>query len=1439
MDQKLLNALNNLSDSLSEIADALSDSSSAQSDVAKSLSSGDFVSTIKEIKIGLEDLKKTSIELSSKQDTIIALCKENNENVSKRFESNEKMMKNQQQSITALGKQRSGDKKSEFEKAGGDKKQESMIKKGVTMILLIAVAVLAIGMAFKLVGKIDFLSVIGLGISMFVIAQAFAKIGALKLTLKEAAIAAASMVMMSIAVTVSSWILSLIVPISMNKLLTGIAITAMFLVMGPSMVKLIEVLSPAAKGVGKMKGADVGGVSWGDLAKVTVLLIAISVAVTVSSWILQFISPIGIAQLFTGIAIVTMFAIMSPHIQSLIKSISPVAKYAGGSIGGTSWGDILKVVIILIAMSFAITVSSWVLQYISPIGIAQLLTGIAITAMFHVAGPSFAKMVRNISIFRVSWMDILKATVLLIGLSMAVTVSSWILKYISPIGIAQLLTGIAITAMFYIAGPVFAKIVAIVSLLNVTWMDIIKTTAILIGLSIAVTVSSWILSFISPMGLMQMITGVVIVAMFWVMSKFLPDVAIGLALVDKILGKGKLWLIPVVFIAISAAIMVSSLLLSVSAELSWKQMLGTLLIGLIFAGLSYVMPEMAAGLVMMDKMLGKGKMWLIPVVYLAISVAIMLSSHVLSMMADLSIMTMLKILAFSVVMTASVILLGVAALVLAKIGLTNIIKGSASMVILATSILVTSLLLNNGSYNKFPSTEWVLHTALAIGVFGGLSFLLMKIGGLTTYIKGSLAIVLLATTMMVSSHIIAMGDYGNYPSAKWATGVGASLLGFGLAAIGLGLAMMFDGGLTLLLGSVAVLGVALTLVGVSHIIAKGNYSKYPSMSWIGGVGLSMTGFTLAMITLGGLIVGSFGLGAVALAAGSAAVLSVARTMVKTSFILQRGKWTGGPSKEWSEGVSIALGAFMPVYDMLLDSNAIWGSITGSKGVTPQKFGKAIEAITKSIVLAAIILGSFPGVWKGGPSKEWSEGVGTAIGAFAPVYDMMTASKSIMSSITGSKGITPEKFSDAIKTVSMGIISAGFIFAISPGIWKNGPTKAWGEGVGKSISAFLPIYDMMTSSNSLWSSISGGKAGSVTNFVKAIKMISHGIVAAGYVFKKSPDLWKSGPTKEWATGVGSSISAFTPVFKIVSEEDFWGKLKGAIQGIKSISKTIVSVGFIFAKYKGGWASYPSVKWAEGVSASILSFTNLMTVIGNTPFKKSTSYLAVTAAKRIVDIARVFQKDSELLNKSINPDFMKGVEPNIMYYIKLANALNKETGIDKKIKNMSAGNLIGNVANGLLSLAVAYDRLAKSITKFGTSLKGLDQNKINSFRTLTANLAVLSALNSKMFDNMLTVLESRSSVFSKLLQAQVSGNKPSKGVSSGPVFKGAGPKNKDGKVEPFKSKYGNDRNEQMDSLIDRMGYLISLFDDRSQFDEFITKKMKETKKSSVGKSDEESV
>jgi len=83
------------------------------------------------------------------------------------------------------------------------------LKKGIGTILLIAGAVLAIGMAFKLVGKVDFLSVISLSLAMTLVSIAFEKIGKLKLTMEQTAITAGSLVIMSIAIAISSLVLLL------------------------------------------------------------------------------------------------------------------------------------------------------------------------------------------------------------------------------------------------------------------------------------------------------------------------------------------------------------------------------------------------------------------------------------------------------------------------------------------------------------------------------------------------------------------------------------------------------------------------------------------------------------------------------------------------------------------------------------------------------------------------------------------------------------------------------------------------------------------------------------------------------------------------------------------------------------------------------------------------------------------------------------------------------------------------------------------------------------------------------------------------------------------------------------------------------------------------------------------------------------------------------
>ena len=177
MDKQLLQALDNLSYGLEVLVEALKQKG-AKSDTGKTLQSGNFDKSLESITVELKSIKKDTQEILKNQQTIISLQKQKND-----------------------------DKKSgAVEDASGPKK-ESQIKKGVSTILLIAVAVLAIGLAFKLVGKIDFLSVIALGAAIYLVSMAFEKVAKLKMSIKDAAITSATMVLMAMGVTLSSWIL--------------------------------------------------------------------------------------------------------------------------------------------------------------------------------------------------------------------------------------------------------------------------------------------------------------------------------------------------------------------------------------------------------------------------------------------------------------------------------------------------------------------------------------------------------------------------------------------------------------------------------------------------------------------------------------------------------------------------------------------------------------------------------------------------------------------------------------------------------------------------------------------------------------------------------------------------------------------------------------------------------------------------------------------------------------------------------------------------------------------------------------------------------------------------------------------------------------------------------------------------------------------------------
>jgi len=1036
MDKKLLDALNNLSVALEDIADILAKKQSTSSTGA-ALESGDLSKNLKEIDAGIKSIKADTQEILKGQKTILEMSRKN---------STDK-------------------KKTPMEEIGGDKKQESNLKKGLGTILLIAVAVLAIGLAFKLVGKIDFLSVISLGLAIMLISVAFEKVAKLNLSLKQAALASAAMVLMALAVTASSWVLSMI-------------------------------------------------------------------------------KPIGFMQTVTGILIAGMFYVIANHMENIFIGVAAFDKLRVSPV---------KLVTSLVAISTAITFSSWILSFIRPMSLGQSVTAILIAGMFAVIGFSFHKIAMGVAAFKLANVKTTDLLLVLVGISAAITASSYILSLIKPMGFWQAVTGIMISLMFLAISFNLEKIAIGIVAFKRTGVKATDLLLVLVGIAGAITASSWILSFVMPIGIWQFLTALGIVILFAVMSYFMDKLAIGIVLVEKFLGKGKIFLIPLVMVAIS--------------------------------------------------------------------LAIMLSSHILEKTADIKFMTLLKVLALGLILALVVTAFVPAMVILGLVGIKNLLTGG-------------------------------------------------------------LGIVIMATALAISSQILALGNYGNYPNWKWALGVGLSMIAFVPAVLALGLISMSGvGALALLAGAAAVLGVAGTIVATSHILSFGKYTGGPPLWWSMSTALSLTAFTAGMVLLGGMIVASFGLGALALAAGSKAVLTVAQTIVDTSFILQKGKYVGGPTKEWAEGISLALGAFSPVYGMLMANKIL--SLFGGGGVGPEDFAKAIKTISMGIVDAANFFNGpeAKAAFIGGPKKEWAEGVGKAIGAFAPVYQVLADNSGWFSS-----GVSVEDMAKAIMTISRGIVDAATFF--------NSP-----ENTG--------VFDVSRV-----------------------------------------------PSKEWADGVGGALGAFSPIFNALSKDTGWftsGKdvVDNMLYGITSISTGIVRSAIILAR-------------------------------GERFFKTT-----------------------------IDPNFVKKLSSNIIDYMTLVDKLSKYK--TSSIKSLLGMDPVENIANGMVKIAGAYDRLARAIRNFSTALNGMDAVKVNSFTRLTGNLALLSAMDSTMFSNMLKVIESRSGVFANLLKVQGAelGKRPGVNVG-GPSGAPAGAQSK--KDEQIKDAKGETQLQKLDKIykvmVEMTGYTKSI-------------------------------
>lgn len=834
-----------------------------------------------------------------------------------------------------------------------------------------------------------------------------------------------------------------------------------------------------------------------------------------------------------------------------------------------------------------------------------------------------------------------------VSISMGIMLSSYILSKVKPIGLAQFFTTLFIAGGFVIIAHGISgflnafKGVGIVTMLK----SILFLPLILPAIALGIAASSWALQLVKPIGLAQFFTTVFIAAAFSVIAFGMANL-IGafkhLSPKDIIMAAIGL---PIILPAIALAIAGASYALQLVKPIGLAQFFTTIFIAVLFLILSYAITPLVKG---MGGIKAKDVI-LLPFLFVTISIAVYVASLILSKIQPIPYGLLFNILVMGAVLGAVAFVMYFPMRLFAKMGIKDMLMGALGVIVVAGAIMVSSLLLSLGSYK-------------------------------------------------------------NFPSASWAIGVGLSFLGFIPAMLVLGFISMTGlGAVAILIGAGMTIVVAGTIMAVSRVLAKGKYDYGKDLlPWALATSLLYLTFVPIMVALGamgmvGAIISFFG-GSDPFETAKGMMLQIADTIVAVSRRLNRGDYKGGPTKDWATGVSLAISAFSPVYMNLFEEGIF--ALFGKKTSKAEDMAHSIRTISDGIIYAGHIFSKSPGVWKNGPPKKWAEGVGLAIGAFAPVYEVLN-SQGVLDALFGTE-VTPEDMKAAMLTISDGIVEVAEYFNNSTVSFKgNYPTKKWGQGVGSAMQGFGSIYTMLYDDGwdveelEEWRPSVNHMVNTIIDVAGMFDGETHLDWKTGKMIKSPAPSFKKYPTSEWVDGTISALQGICDIINYVYNEIDMDdvELDNYIISIKSMSRGIRDMSHALGK--GDYSKMIPAGWMKNVTSTIMQYVNLtryLTLMGGDAPKTGLSGIL-----------------SGLLGKP-----SAGLDP-----------------IDKAVM-------------GIVKLSKAYGVLAESLGKFGTSIQKMDADKINMFRSLTGNLAILSTLDSEMFNNMLDTLEERASVFADLVE-----------------------------------------------------------------------------------------
>ena len=240
------------------------------------------------------------------------------------------------------------------------------------------------------------------------------------------------------------------------------------------------------------------------------------------------------------------------------------------------------------------------------------------------------------------------------------------------------------------------------------------------------------------------------------------------------------------------------------------------------------------------------------------------------------------------------------------------------------------------------------------------------------------------------------------------------------------------------------------------------------------------------------------------------MIAVGEGLAATSIAIQGGQYTGGPSIEWAHGVGYAIMAF--ANSMAALNPGLIDTIFGGESLE-SRIGLMLT-LASNLPKIAEEINKGNGKYEIGnaPTKGWSEGVGTALMAFATA--MAALEPGVLDTLMGD---SLQKRIDLMIPLAAKLPMIAAMFNANPAVYdiKNVPSKAWSEGVGIGVSSFATAIATLADEISI---------DDISSYIMAIMPLAPVMAAFGNFLAKGD--YSKYPRKEWAQGIGEFFEVFS-------------------------------------------------------------------------------------------------------------------------------------------------------------------------------------------------------------------------------------------------------------------------------------------------------------------------